>query len=171
MPIEIEVDIRPAVPPWMNGALLADAKRVLDTQEEGDLMGHPWRFEQLCRATGRLRIGDETYDIDGGANRIRRQSIRREAEAPWSRLAGLPVPERSRLSGTSPTRRATTARTPTTRATSSTATVRWSRPASSEAPWLRTLTPKGEDVVVRARDRGRPDGDASTARPRCRPSW
>ena len=43
-------------------------------------MGHPWRFEQLCRATGRLRIGDETHEIDGGANRIRRQSIRRLAK-------------------------------------------------------------------------------------------
>ena len=80
LPIEIEVDIRPAAPPWMNGALLESAKRVLETQEEGDLMGHPWRFEQLCRATGTLRIGDETHEIDGGANRIRRQSIRREAK-------------------------------------------------------------------------------------------
>ena len=107
----------------MNGALLDDAKRVLDTQEEGDLMGHPWRFEQLCRATGRLRIGDETYEIDGGANRIRRQSIRRTAklrghawQAACSRAAAP--------SATSPTRRATTARTPTTRATSSRATAR-----------------------------------------------
>ena len=80
VPIEIEVDLRPATPPWMNGALLADAKRVLDTQEEGDLMGHPWRFEQLCRATGHLRVGDESYSINGAANRIRRQSIRREAK-------------------------------------------------------------------------------------------
>jgi prepilin-type processing-associated H-X9-DG protein len=80
VPISLEVDIRPAVPPWTNGALLDDAKRVLDTQEEGDLMGHPWRFEQLCRASGRLQIGDETYAIDGGANRIRRQSIRRTAK-------------------------------------------------------------------------------------------
>ncbi len=80
VPIHLEVDIRPAVPPWTNGALLEDAKRVLDTQEEGDLMGHPWRFEQLCRATGTLRVGDETYEIDGGANRIRRQSIRRVAK-------------------------------------------------------------------------------------------
>jgi len=80
VPIELEVDLHPAVPPWMNGALLADAKRVLDTQEEGDLMGHPWRFEQLCRATGRLCVGDETYSINGAANRIRRQSIRREAK-------------------------------------------------------------------------------------------
>jgi hypothetical protein len=80
LPIELAVDIRPAIPPWMNGALLADAKRVLDTQEEGDLMGHPWRIEQLCRAIGTLRIGDEVYEINGGANRVRRQSIRREAK-------------------------------------------------------------------------------------------
>jgi hypothetical protein len=79
VPIEIEVDLRPAVPPWMNGALLEDAKRVLDTQEEGDLMGHPWRFEQLCWATGWLRVAAEQFEIDGGANRIRRQSIRRLA--------------------------------------------------------------------------------------------
>jgi prepilin-type processing-associated H-X9-DG protein len=78
-PIELEVDLRPAVPPFMNGALLDDAKRVLDTQEEGDLMGHPWRFEQLCRATGHLRFGDDYHEINGGANRVRRQSIRRLA--------------------------------------------------------------------------------------------
>ena len=78
--VEIEVDLHPAAPPWMNGALLEDAKRVLDTQDEGDLMGHPWRFEQLCRATGRLRVAGEQFEIDGGANRIRRQSIRRLAK-------------------------------------------------------------------------------------------
>lgn len=80
VPIDLEIDLRPTVPPWMNGALLDDARRVLETQEEGDLMGHPWRFEQLCRAQGRMRIGDEAFAIEGGANRIRRQSIRRLAE-------------------------------------------------------------------------------------------
>jgi hypothetical protein len=78
-PVEMRIDLFPAVPPFMNGALLEDAKRVLDTQDEGDLMGHPWRFEQLCRASGTVRIGDEQFTIDGGANRIRRQSIRRLA--------------------------------------------------------------------------------------------
>ena len=79
IPVEIRIDLRPAVPPWMNGALLEEAKRVLDTQDEGDLMGHPWRFEQLCRASGTVQVGDERFTIDGGANRIRRQSIRRLA--------------------------------------------------------------------------------------------
>ncbi len=78
--VDLDVDIRPVVPPWLNGALLSEAKHVLDTQEEGDLMGHPWRFEQLCRATGIFRVAGQTYQVDGGANRIRRQSVRREAK-------------------------------------------------------------------------------------------
>jgi hypothetical protein len=59
--------------------LLDDARRVMETQEEGDLMGYPWRFEQLCRAEGTVRVGDEVHQLRGGANRIRRQSIRRTA--------------------------------------------------------------------------------------------
>jgi hypothetical protein len=80
VPIHAEIDLRSAAPPWVNGALLPEAKHVLDTQVEGDLMGHPWRFEQLCRATGTVRIGDEEHRIDGGGNRIRRQGIRKVAQ-------------------------------------------------------------------------------------------
>jgi hypothetical protein len=78
--VDLEVELRPVAPPWLNGALLPQAKKVLDTQEEGDLMGHPWRFEQLCSARGVLVVDGKRYDIKGGANRIRRQSIRREAK-------------------------------------------------------------------------------------------
>jgi prepilin-type processing-associated H-X9-DG protein len=78
-PVEMEIDLYPAVPPFMNGALLDDARRVLETQDEGGLMGHPWRFEQLCRARGTVQLGAERRTIQGGANRIRRQSIRRLA--------------------------------------------------------------------------------------------
>jgi hypothetical protein len=76
VPVEIDIDIEAAVPPWENGALLAEAKRVLDEQDEGALMGGP-RFEQLSRARGRARIGEKEYAIDGGALRVRRQGIRR----------------------------------------------------------------------------------------------
>ena len=76
VPVEIEIDMHAAVPPWENGALLPEAKRVLDEQDEGALMGGP-RFEQLSRATGTARIGDEEYRIDGGALRVRRQGVRR----------------------------------------------------------------------------------------------
>jgi hypothetical protein len=77
--VTAEIDLHGAVPPWMNGALLDEARWILENQEEGALMGHPWRFEQLCRASGTVRIGDDTYAIEGSANRIRRQGIRRTA--------------------------------------------------------------------------------------------
>ena len=38
-------------------------------------MGGP-RYEQLFRATGRLRVGDEERTLDGGGLRIRRQGVR-----------------------------------------------------------------------------------------------
>jgi len=143
--VEAEIDLRPAVPPWMNGALLEDAKRVLDTQEEGDLMGHPWRFEQLCRATGTVRIGPEIFEIEGGANRIRRQSIRRLATFrghawqaalfPGGRGFGY-IAYPPRTDG---------------KETYNEGYVFEGHgeliPARVvQAPWLRTLTPKGDDV-------------------------
>ena len=74
--VDIEIDLHAAVPPWENGQLLPEAKRVLEEQDEGALMGGP-RFEQLSRATGTVRLGDAEYRIDGGALRIRRQGVRR----------------------------------------------------------------------------------------------
>jgi hypothetical protein len=41
-------------------------------------MGGP-RIEQLCRISGTLRVGDEEYPINGGGLRIRRQGVRRLA--------------------------------------------------------------------------------------------
>jgi hypothetical protein len=76
--VELDLDIKSAAPPWESGTLLEEAGRVLATQEEGDLMGGP-RFEQLFRATGRLRVGDEVHDINGGGLRIRRRGVRRLA--------------------------------------------------------------------------------------------
>jgi len=73
--IQIELDLFAAVPPWENGALREEARRVLAEQDEGRLMGHP-RIEQLNRATGIVRIGTERYTIDGGALRIRRRGTR-----------------------------------------------------------------------------------------------
>jgi prepilin-type processing-associated H-X9-DG protein len=84
VPVELEVDIRSAVPPWENGALRAEAARVLEEQEEGALMGGP-RFEQLFRMTGRLRVGDDERELRGGGLRIRRAGIRRLARF-WGHL-------------------------------------------------------------------------------------
>lgn len=76
VPVLIDIDIESVVPPWENGALLPEAGRVLDEQDEGALMGGP-RFEQLSRAIGTVRIGEEEHPFDGGALRVRRQGIRR----------------------------------------------------------------------------------------------
>jgi hypothetical protein len=146
VPAELDLEIRSAVPPWESGTLLEEAHRVLTTQEEGDLMGGP-RFEQLFRTTGTLRVGDEVHELDGAGLRIRRQGIRRLATFrghvwqstlfPSGRAFGLCVyPPRSD-----------------------------GKPTFNEgflfegdgeliparvvdAPWLRTLEPKGQDVSV-----------------------
>jgi hypothetical protein len=76
VPVRIDIDIRSVVPPWENGALLPEARRVLDEQDEGALMGGP-RYEQLSRASGTVQIGDEEHPFDGGALRVRRQGVRR----------------------------------------------------------------------------------------------
>jgi hypothetical protein len=76
--VEIEVDLQSAAPPWECGSLHEDVRRILETQDEGALMGGP-RFEQLCRATGSARIGKDHYQLNGGALRIRRTGVRRLA--------------------------------------------------------------------------------------------
>ena len=43
-----------AVPPWVQGALSAEAGARLKTSIEGNLMGGP-RYEQLFRATGAVQ--------------------------------------------------------------------------------------------------------------------
>lgn len=76
VPVRAEIHLEGAAPPWMNGALLPEAAWILEHQEEGALMGHPWRFEQLCRSSGTVEIGGESFTIQGSANRIRRQGVR-----------------------------------------------------------------------------------------------
>ena len=74
--VRIDLELESAAPPWENGALLPEARRVLEEQDEGALMGGP-RYEQLARARGTVRVGDEEWALDGGALRIRRQGVRR----------------------------------------------------------------------------------------------
>ena len=120
VPIELEYDIRSAAPPWESGSLLEVAGRVLATQEEGDLMGGP-RFEQLFRATGTLRVGDDEYPLHGGGLRIRRAGIRRLAAFRGHVWQSTVFPS-GRAFGCASTHRATTARPPSTRASCSRAT-------------------------------------------------
>lgn len=67
-----------AVPPWVQGALQADAGSQLRTSVVGDLMGGP-RYEQLFRAAGSIEVAGERHDFTGSGLRIRRQGVRRLA--------------------------------------------------------------------------------------------
>jgi hypothetical protein len=80
VPVQLELDVKSAAPPWKNGTMSAEAARVLsDSTEERDLMGDlgGFRYEQLFRTTGRFRGRDQTRKVRGGGLRIRRQGIRR----------------------------------------------------------------------------------------------
>src|SRR5215468_1782992 len=146
VPVRIDVELRSAVPPFENGALRPEAAKVLAEQEEGILMGGP-RFEHLFRATGTFMVDGKQHALNGGGLRIRRQGIRRiarfwghawqSAVFPSGRAFGhLIYPPRADgkptynegflFDGDGPLVAARVV----------------------EAPWLRRLQPRGEDVSV-----------------------
>lgn len=64
-----------AVPPWIQGTLFPEAAEMLATSVEGKLMGGP-RYEQLFRAKGSVRVGNQEHTFTGSGLRIRRQGVR-----------------------------------------------------------------------------------------------
>jgi hypothetical protein len=76
--VSFHVEAKMAVPPWVQGALSAEADARLKTSIEGNLMGGP-RYEQLFRATGALTVGGDEREFVGTGLRIRRQGIRKLA--------------------------------------------------------------------------------------------
>jgi hypothetical protein len=76
--IQFTVEAKMAVPPWVQGALQADAATRLKTSVEGDLMGGP-RYEQLYRATGSVTVDGHTHQFTGSGLRIRRRGVRKLA--------------------------------------------------------------------------------------------
>jgi hypothetical protein len=77
--VSFHVEATMAVPPWVQGSLLADAGAQLKASVEGDLMGGP-RYEQLFRATGQVSVdGGQPRRFTGSGLRIRRQGVRKLA--------------------------------------------------------------------------------------------
>ena len=64
--VSFHVEATMAVPPWVQGALFADAASQLKTSIEGDLMGGP-RYEQLFRASGAVKVGNDERSFTGAA--------------------------------------------------------------------------------------------------------
>ena len=73
--VTFEIEATMAVPLWIQGELSEAAAAMLKHGVEGDLMGGP-RYEQLFRAKGMLRVGDEEHLFSGSGLRIRRQGVR-----------------------------------------------------------------------------------------------
>src|SRR5260221_7702940 len=76
--VGFEVEATMATPPWIQGALRAEAGAQLESSIEGDLMGGP-RYEQLFRATGPPRVDGKAQHLTATAPRIPRQGVRRLA--------------------------------------------------------------------------------------------
>jgi prepilin-type processing-associated H-X9-DG protein len=77
-PVQFDVEMTMAVPPWEQGALTAAGNQVLATSDEGGLMGGP-RYEQLFRARGSLVVDGQAQQFTGQGLRIRRHGVRRLA--------------------------------------------------------------------------------------------
>jgi hypothetical protein len=73
--LEFHVEATMAVPPWIQGELSSTAAEQLASSIEGAFMGGP-RYEQLFRAEGSVRVGNEEHSFTGSGLRIRRQGIR-----------------------------------------------------------------------------------------------
>jgi hypothetical protein len=155
IPVRVDVELTCAVPPWESGTLTAEAKALF---EGGFSTQISPRYEQLCTAFGRVRVGAEEWAFDGTALRIHRQGPRDvmdfwghcwpSALFPSGRAFGaLAYPERAD-----------------------------GRPTYNEgfvfdgerripatlvdAPWLNRLQPNGEDVSLTLRT---DDGDIHVA--------
>jgi hypothetical protein len=77
--VRFGVEATMAVPPWIQGSLLPEARALLNEGVEGDLMGGP-RYEQLFRASASVQTPDGEHTFTGSGLRIRRQGVRRLAE-------------------------------------------------------------------------------------------
>ena len=83
VPVQLELDIRSAVPPWESGTLLEEARRVLATQEEGALMGGPALRAAVPRDRHAARRRRRVL-----AQRRRPAHPRARASGGWPRSAG-----------------------------------------------------------------------------------
>jgi hypothetical protein len=80
VPLRLEVEVNPILPPWISGTLLAESKELFQSGFAGAFISP--RFEQLCRAAGSVEVGDEKWAFEGTALRIHRQG-RRDVGTFW----------------------------------------------------------------------------------------
>ncbi|RAV13244.1 hypothetical protein DQP55_11130 [Mycolicibacterium sp. GF69] len=147
--VDVRFDVRAtmAVPPWIQGAMQADADTQLKTTVVGELMGGA-RYEQLFRAAGNVEVSGRRQSFSGTGLRIRRQGVRR-LEGFWGHCWQSALFDSGRAFGyiAYPPR-------PDGQPNYNEGYVYF--PGSGgltparvvEAPWLRRLRPRGEDVTL-----------------------
>jgi hypothetical protein len=74
VPLSLEVELTTALPPWVSGTLVEEAKKLFDEGFAGAFISP--RYEQLCTAQGTVRVGDDEWTFRGSALRIHRQGPR-----------------------------------------------------------------------------------------------
>lgn len=72
--LEFSIEMTMGVPPWVSGTLLPESREVMKG-EQGDYMSP--RHEQLFKAEGWIRAGDDHWDFTGKGLRIRRRGVRK----------------------------------------------------------------------------------------------
>jgi hypothetical protein len=152
VPLQVEVEMTCALPPWISGTLTEDAAELFNEGFAGAFISP--RYEQLCTSRGTVRVGNDEWSFTGTALRIHRQG-RRDTGGFWGHcwpsalfpsgkgFGALAFPER-----------------PDGQPTFNEGFVfdgeRMIPATLVDAPWIRRLQPSGEDVAVTLRTA---DGD------------
>jgi hypothetical protein len=147
IPLDIDVALVPAAPPWVSGTLNEEAAALFRDGFAGAFISP--RYEQLCTARATVRAGDREWTFTGTGLRVHRQG-RRDTRGFWGHCwASALFPSGRGFGGLAfPPGPA-------------------GEPAYNEAyvfdgarmlpavivdpPWLRRLQPNGEDVSIRLR--------------------
>jgi hypothetical protein len=75
MDVEFDIEMTMVALPFVPGSLTAEGGKALNSSIQGDYMSP--RYEQLFRARGALRVGNEHFDVNANGLRIRRQGVRK----------------------------------------------------------------------------------------------
>jgi hypothetical protein len=145
--LQVEVEMTCALPPWISGTLTADAEKLFNEGFAGAYISP--RYEQLCTSRGTVRADGDEWSFTGTALRIHRQG-RRDTGGFWGHcwpsalfpsgkgFGALAFPER-------------TDGQPTFNEGFVFVGERMIPATLVDAPWIRKLRGRGEDVSLTLR--------------------
>ena len=143
--VEFEIEMNMALPPLAPGSMLPEARTAMTSADQGQFISP--RYEQLFRAKGALRIDDERHDFTGQGLRIRRTGFRK-FEGFWGHCWQSALFPSGKGFGfnTFPPRGDGTPNFAEGFVSLGDGTMKPARPV--EVPWMKSLTPRGDDVPI-----------------------